>query len=192
MLQIIIDYGKLGVRVVTTLLPILRTSTIFAKEISGSGPPPITYILSPIAEAANPCLAVGMEGPEVHDSVLGLYISVLSKVFSGASPPNINSSPLVGTITAAIPPLAVGIGAFAVHVFVFGSYASLLSILDDLPFGLPPITYKALSMTPDAICCLGVGMFVLLVHVSVVGSYASFTVKGLLSSVPPTAYKYFP
>jgi hypothetical protein len=61
MLQIIIDYGKLGVPVVTTLLPILRTST-FAKEISGSGPPPMTYILSPIAGAANPCLVVGMEG----------------------------------------------------------------------------------------------------------------------------------
>ena len=45
MLQIIIDYGKLGVPVVTTLLPttlLLRTSTTFAKEISGSGPPPMT------------------------------------------------------------------------------------------------------------------------------------------------------
>lgn len=70
MLQIIIDYGKLGVPVVTTLLPILRTSTTLAKEISGSGPPPMTYILSYIAGAANPCLAVGMEGPEVHVSVL--------------------------------------------------------------------------------------------------------------------------
>jgi hypothetical protein len=46
MLQIIIDYGKLGVPVVTTLLPILRTSTTFAKEISSSDPPPMSYILS--------------------------------------------------------------------------------------------------------------------------------------------------
>lgn len=66
MLQIIINYGKLGVPVVTTLLSILRTSTTFAKEISSSGPLPVTYILSPIEGAASLCLAVGMEGPEVH------------------------------------------------------------------------------------------------------------------------------
>lgn len=65
MLQIIIDYGKLGVPVVTTLLPILRTSTTLQRKY-------LVLILHLcrifclIAGAASPCLAVGMEGPEVH------------------------------------------------------------------------------------------------------------------------------
>jgi hypothetical protein len=50
----VIDYGELGVsavpavpavpavHVLTPLVPTFRISTTFAKEISGSGPPPIT------------------------------------------------------------------------------------------------------------------------------------------------------
>jgi hypothetical protein len=47
-LCIIFDYGQRGVPAVpafpalTPLLPTFRVSTTFAKEISGSGPPPIT------------------------------------------------------------------------------------------------------------------------------------------------------
>ena len=58
-------------------------SFTFANEISGSGPPPITYMSLFKAIAANPCRGVGIGISSVQVLVAVLYFSLLLNVFSG-------------------------------------------------------------------------------------------------------------
>ena len=56
--------------------PMWNISFRLLPEPPGSGPPPITYIISPIAIAASPCLAVGIGNSDLHSLDTVSYFSL--------------------------------------------------------------------------------------------------------------------